>query len=220
VILKEETPGGIRHARFVAVFKDKGLSQTEFGKLIGVKQGNISKMLSGEREVGEAILHRLVTKLNVNREWLDTGEGEMFVEAKKHYGDTGSPYYDVDFVGGFDLVMDDNTVNPEYMIDLPPYNQPGVMWCNLYGKSMEPFIMSGDRIAIKEISVEDVLFGKPYGLVTISGLRTVKWIVRSPEQGCYRLVPENKDPKFGDYQDIRVEDIRKVFLVMGAVRAF
>lgn len=59
-----------------------------------------------------------------------------------------------------------------------------------------------------------------YGVITRGGLRTVNWIVRSPEKGYYRLAPEDKDSKFEDYQDIKLEDIFKVFVVMGAIRVF
>lgn len=138
----------------------------------------------------------------------------------KNYTHKGAPYYNVDFIGGFDLVLNDQTINPEYYISIEPYNKSGVMWCNLYGKSMEPHIFSGDKIALVERNVNDVIFGKVYGVITHAGLRTVKWVVRSAEKQCYRVVPENKDPKFGDYQDLPIKDIFKIFEILGSVRAF
>lgn len=137
----------------------------------------------------------------------------------ENYDGKGSPYYDVDFVGGFDLVVNDQTVNPDYYINLPPYNNDGVIWCNLYGKSMEPRMFSGDRIAVKEVSISDILFGKVYGVITNTGMRTVKWVVRSPDdKDCYRLIPENEDPKYGDYQDIKIKDIYKMYLILVSIR--
>ena len=52
----------------------------------------------------------------------------------------GAPYYDVDFLGGFDLTFNDQTVTPEYNIDFKPFNKPGVTWVNITGHSMEPKI--------------------------------------------------------------------------------
>ena len=63
----------------------------------------------------------------------------------------GRPYFNVDFLGGFDIVLNDQTVLPEYNIDFKPYNKDGVMWCNITGHSMEPLVSSGDVIAIKEM---------------------------------------------------------------------
>ena len=210
---------------------------SEFERVIEVSNGYV-------RNISKSIQPYVLEKISDNYPslditWLLIGRGEMFrseyksIASEVNSGEMipsitpvknkefkGAPYYNVDFIGGFDLVLEDKTVNPEYCIDLPPYNKPDILWCNLFGKSMEPYIFSGDRIAIKEVPIMDVIFGKVYGVITRGGLRTVKWIVRSPEVGCYRLVPENKDPKFGDYQDVKLEDIFKVFVVMGAVRAF
>ena len=87
---------------------------------------------------------------------------------------------------------------------------------------MSPRINSGDKICIREIRIDDIIYGEIYALVIGESydMRTVKWITRSPEAGMIRLVPENKDPRYGDYQDIRIADIRKVFKVLGAVRSF
>lgn len=194
-----------------------------FANIIGKSEQYASNICNSGKKVGVNIQNLILEKFpDVREEWLKLGKEPMLKSelASKNYDYKGSPYFNVDFIGGFDLVLEDQTVNPEYYIDLPPYNKPDILWCNLHGKSMEPYIFSGDRIAIKEIPIPDVVYGKVYGIITRAGLRTVKWIVRSPEKGCYRLVPENKDPKFGDYQDIKFEDIFKIFLVMGAVRAF
>ena len=133
----------------------------------------------------------------------------------------GIPYYDVDFLGGFDEMENDQTIIPTYFIDFPPYNKRGVVCVNLTGDSMSPRINSGDRIFMQPIErVEDIIFGEIYAIVTLSGLRTVKWITRSPESDKIRLIPENKDPRYGDYQDLPKSDIRRIFKVLGAVRAF
>lgn len=161
---------------------------------------------------------------DLNSDWLVNGEGEMFldkVEAMMNES-SGTPYYDVDFLGGFDLMTNDQTVVPAYYIDFKPYNKKGNMWCNITGDSMSPRINSGDKICIREIRIEDIIYGEIYALVIGEDydMRTVKWVTRSPEEGMIRLVPENKEPRYGDYQDMRIADIRKVFKVLVAVRSF
>lgn len=80
---------------------------------------------------------------------------------------------------------------------------------------MSPRIISGARICLKHIveGVNGIVYGKVYALVTKNNLRTVKWVVRAKDENKIRLIPENKDPKFGDYQDIYKSDIIQVFKV-------
>ena len=160
----------------------------------------------------------------LNMDWLVTGEGEMFLDKEEAVisEKNGTPYYDVDFLGGFDLLTNDQTIIPAYYIDFQPYNKKGNMWCNITGGSMSPRINSGDKICIREIRIEDIIYGEIYALVIGEDydMRTVKWVTRSPEPDMVRLIPENKDPRYGDYQDIRKSDIRRIFKVLGAVRNF
>lgn len=62
----------------------------------------------------------------------------------------GVPYYNVDFIGGFDIVLNDQTISPEYLIDFRKYNE-ATCWCNVTGHSMEPEITHGDIIALKKL---------------------------------------------------------------------
>lgn len=57
-------------------------SQSKFGKLLDRSGPNISKIESGENPLSENLLDSLELKLNANRSWLLTGEGEMFLTKK------------------------------------------------------------------------------------------------------------------------------------------
>lgn len=94
------------------------------------------------------------------------------------------------------------------------------MWCDIVGDSISPRINSGDKICIRKIEAEDMIFSEIYAIVTKSDMRTVKWVTRSPEIGILRLVPENKDSRYGDYQDIAKSDILYIYKVIGAIRSF
>jgi hypothetical protein len=158
----------------------------------------------------------------VNLEWLRTGDGEMFTEVPlmEEESENGTPYFDVDFLGGFNEMCNDQTMTPAYYINFSPYNRKGNMWCNIVGDSMAPRINSGDKICIRQINKESIIFGEIYAIVTRHDLRTVKWVARAPERGMIRLIPENKDPRYGDYQDIFLDDILTVYKVVGAIRSF
>ena len=128
----------------------------------------------------------------------------------------GRPYYNVDFRMGFDLGLNDQTINPEYMIDCQPYNNCDC-WCNARGDSMQPTISNGDVIAIKEVNDPRscLVSGEIYAIVTTNDLRTIKRIKDNGE--TVTLVPDNKDyPE----QTISKEVILKVYRVVGSMKMF
>lgn len=130
----------------------------------------------------------------------------------------GKPYYNVDFLGGFDIIINDQTVNPEYLIDFKKYEDADC-WCNISGQSMEPLISNGDIIAIKQLHDwrEFLLYGEVYGIVT-KDMRTVKLVTKSPKGDDYlHLVPVNKSEEYQP-QDIPVKLITHVFQVLGCMK--
>lgn len=211
------------------LMKKKKVKKIRLSEHLGIARNTLDDYLAERTYLTSDKIEKLADYLEVPVSYLFGETSDGSVVATKRYSNShtpinyekkGSPYYDVDFIGGFDLLLNDQTVNPEYYIDIEPYNRKGIVWCNLYGKSMEPLLSSGDRIAILERKCTDVIFGKVYGIVTKSGLRTVKWVVRSEREEYWRLVPENKDPKFGDYQDLLIGDVFKVFEIVASVRSF
>lgn len=133
---------------------------------------------------------------------------------------SGAPYYNVDFIGGFDLMINDQTINPDYYINYRPFNKEGILWCNLTGHSMEPELLSGDIIALKELNtpIQYLPAGEIYGIVT-EEFRTVKRIRLSQREGYVRLIPSNKSEEYGE-QEIPIAMILKVYAVLGSIRKF
>lgn len=64
--------------RIKAIRKEVGLTQTDFGKRIGVKGNTITGYETGLRNPSDAILNSICREFNVNEVWLRTGEGEPF----------------------------------------------------------------------------------------------------------------------------------------------
>ena len=54
-----------------------GLSQIEFAKRIGVTNQTVSLWENGKVPLLENSRYRIEREFNVNRQWLETGEGEM-----------------------------------------------------------------------------------------------------------------------------------------------
>lgn len=200
-------------------------NKSHFAKILGVKAQTINTWLSRNTYDTELIFAKCD---NINASWLLTGEGNMLrTESEKeeklpsvNQTYEGSPYFNVDFIGGFDVIVNDQTRNPDFYINYPPYNQEGVVWCNLTGHSMEPEISNGDIIALREVTtpIQYLPSGEIYGIVTAE-YRTVKRVRLSQKEGFVRLIPSNKSEEFCE-QEIPISMILKVYAVLGSIRKF
>lgn len=59
-----------------------GISQREFGETLGIGKSAVCRIESGAVALTEANAIRICEKFNVRREWLLTGEGEVFQPEK------------------------------------------------------------------------------------------------------------------------------------------
>lgn len=69
--------------RFKEVRKTLGLTQSEFGKSLGISNTAISKIEKGENNVSESNIISICREFGVNEEWLRTGVGgedNMFIK--------------------------------------------------------------------------------------------------------------------------------------------
>ena len=217
--------------RIQQYIENKGISKSRFYQQSGLSNGALDKGENIGSDKCEKILYAFP---DLNSDWLLTGRGSMLknnglelIDNKEdieknelpevNYEYKGAPYYNVDFIGGFDLVLNDQTNNPDYYINFPPYNKEGVVWCNITGHSMEPELNNGDFIALKEMTdpIEYLPYGEIYGIIT-DNYRTVKRIRMSERKGFVRLIPTNKSPEYGE-QEIPINMIRKVFAVLGSM---
>lgn len=56
------------------------LTQKEFGERIGLKPNSISDIENGKNSLTDIVLKSICKEFNVNKDWLKTGKGEMFVD--------------------------------------------------------------------------------------------------------------------------------------------
>ena len=64
--------------RIQAVRKAKGLTLKQLGDIIGISESAVSNIERGRNKPSGSTLILLCEKLGIDREWLETGEGEMF----------------------------------------------------------------------------------------------------------------------------------------------
>lgn len=197
------------------------LRQSEIAKQLGVQATYLSDVANGRAAFTNSLKANILLNFpditQVQSE--ECSDAEKMVLATINYEGKGVPYYDVDFIGGFDLVFNDQTTRPAYYINFPGYDSADC-WVNVTGHSMEPEVSHGDIIAVKELKdwSTHILYGEMYALVTEEN-RTIKYIRRSEEgKDWLRLVPVNKAEY--DEQDIPKDVIRKVFKVLGSAKRF
>ena len=59
-------------------FRKLGISQRKFSKRIYISQSFYGEIELGNQIANDRIIHLVSTQFNVNKEWLKTGEGEIF----------------------------------------------------------------------------------------------------------------------------------------------
>lgn len=206
--------------RLIEFIKTQGLTISGFENIVGLSNGSVSKTTD---RIRPRTLESISNKFpNLNQTWLLTGEGDMLLpssgkdRAVINYED-GVPYYDEDFVLGFNELGFPSSENPQFLVQMPKYAN-ATLWCNATGHSMEPEINSGDVIALKLI--EDFSFlltGDLYAIITTNGLRTIKRLGKGRDEDHYRLIPTNKDY---EEQEIPKRMILKVYKVLGNLHSF
>ena len=199
----------------------KGIAVSAFEKSIGMSNASFGKSLRSGGAIGTDKLENiLIVYPELSPSWLVSGEGPMLrgddQPAKVSYNPSvGKPYFDVDFIGGFSEIFNDQTTLPACNVLVPGFEKASV-WCNVTGHSMEPKINHGDIIALRECSINDIQYGEIYAVV-LDTIRTIKILRRGSSSNVLRYVPINQD---FDEQEFPISRIIRVFEVLGSIARF
>lgn len=205
-------------------------SQKELAERIGISEPSLSRIKNNRKFVGDETLRKMNDAFGgvFNMAYFRGEDVPMFAHSANNEIDVvsdvpvvtmeptkGRPYYNVDFRLGFDIMTNDQTTNPDYMIDFPPYNDVDC-WVNAHGDSMAPTISSGDIVALKHIEDHSYLInGEIYAIVTTNGLRTIKRIRDNGE--TFTLIADNHE--VGE-QIIPKNIVTHVYHVRGTIKMF
>jgi hypothetical protein len=195
----------------------KNISKSEFYQKTGIANGFLDKKDS----VTSSNIARILNAFeDLSSEWLLMGDGKMIRNTDNPYSinehGIGVPYYDVDFINGFDLVDNEQQLQPAYYIHFQQYEK-AEMWANATGQSMKPLINHGDKIAIRKLENWNIylLYGEVYGIIT-DEYRTIKYVRKSKKGDDYLLlVPANEE---FDEQDIPKSIIHSVYQILGCAK--
>lgn len=198
-----------------------GLNDNQVTVKAGLGVGTLGKTRK-EGDLSIRSINKILSVFNdISGDWLLYGEGEMLKNTDPNQPTTnqngkGVKYFDVDFIAGFDIVLNNHTVTPAYYIDFKPYNKADY-WVNVTGHSMDPLISHGDIIAIKKLNDWKTYYlpGEIYAIVT-DEFRTIKKIRKGDNEGEVLLVPENLEDF--DPKPISISLIRDVYQVLGCMK--
>ena len=205
-----------------AIERKMGLATNYFKTRERAQKSHGDKQLHAQtiEKIKEAWEEQKPDTPQLNIDWLVNGTGEMFTDMQIVNQTKDIPYYDDDFIQSrnIDKILQKK---PKYYINLPPYNRIGNLCLTVTGNAMSPSINSGDRIIMQAVDgTSNIVYGETYAIVTNNDMRAIRRIVRSPEQDMLRLVPDSADPRYGDYQDIPISEIKIIFQVLCIIRAF
>lgn len=143
------------HNRLKLLRKTLGLTQTEFGKNIGLSLRGIQKWENGESKPQQSTIKALVSTFNVNPDWLLNGTGEMFINDVNQQTETGIisiPYYpEVSAAAGSGVLVYDESTVKHLQISSAIINistGDNVCLINATGNSMQPVIDDRDLLLV------------------------------------------------------------------------
>ncbi len=202
--------------RLKQVIDNKGITPYELSMRTAISQATLSRIIANvTTKPSLKTIDTLAKYLQINRDWLLTGEGEMANDKSATRTSHSIRYWvDVDATAG-GVTMFDDMITKNY-IDL---NIPEFRDCtdavNLYGDSMAPLYKSGQIIILKEWTESFIDFGNVYLIVTKSGNRMVKYLRKGTDKQHVLCVSENKE---FDPFEIELGDILRLYLVKGSVQ--
>lgn len=206
------------------------MTQEQLAQRLGVGKTALSMIETGKSRLSVRNKNILVQELNVNPDWLETGEGEMFnaepniTNAFRLRTDNSLPFqavplYSIEGTAGLVPLFNDRAskepINYIHIPNLPKCD--GAIY--VVGDSMYPLLKSGDIVLYKQLnSLNDVFWGDMYLLsIDIDGEEyvTVKYIQKSEKEGCIKLVSQN--PHHAD-KDVEMGRVRALALVKASIR--
>lgn len=221
-------------SRIQEIASNEGITIGAMERTIGASKGVLSRAINNGTDIQAKWLSIIVENYpRYSTGWLLTGAGSMlkddlngiktideanpsFMPTTSMNPSVGTPYYDVDFIGGFDEVFNSQVNIPATNIVIRGFEKAS-LWCNVTGHSMEPKINHGDIIALRQCTLNDIQYGEIYAVV-LDTIRTIKILRRSPDPSKLRFIPINTEDY--DEQEFYKSRIMNVFEVIGSISKF
>lgn len=222
--------------RILQIIEYKGINKSKFYRDTQLSNGFLDKV----KDVGVSKIEYILNAYpDINSDWLVTGKGNMLKEippqndnlitiekAKEIYAPRLIPLYDgIITAGQMDVDMTPIS-DPAEFIDAGDWFRDATAAMRVHGDSM-PQYPSGSIAALKEVHDKSLLmYGQDYGIET-SEYRTIKRLQKGTKKETLLLCSDNierwedgseKGRLVHEPFDVNVDDIRRMFLVLGCVR--
>ena len=206
----------------------KECKPTRFEKKLGLSNGYLGTQLKRNADLGESVFNKIIDYcLDLNPEWLLTGNGEMLKEEEatekkpvKHKH-KGFPLIPVEAMAGYegsDVQIMGFDIQEDFMIT-PELDNKGVKYLiRVSGSSMIPKYNNGDLLACRPITdVSFMQWGKVYVLDTDQGQLVKRLYPCTPVDHDYF---ECRSENFEEYPPFKIlkTSIRKIAIVVGVLR--
>lgn len=194
--------------RIEAVIKWANMSTNYFARYIGLARGeNLYQIKRGNNGISMDVADRIVTKFpQVDKLWLLTGEGQMFVDQSLRGAQI--PFYNVDVEEGIGHL---DNLEAESTLVVPPVGECDLAMRYL-GRAMGNSVPSGTVVLLRKSERDAIIPGEEYVIVSrkIVTLRIVRTIEGEEK---LRLVAGDRE----QYDDIILynSDIQAVYKVKG-----
>ncbi|MGL4388211.1 MAG: XRE family transcriptional regulator [Brevinema sp.] len=218
-----------RASRFKEIRTYLNLSQVEFGHKLDISNVQISHIESNSRDIQIDTLNKLL-KMNVNIDWLLTGEGEMFRGEGVNTCQVPSlvPKEEICYVRKLDIhaaagvgIINYADGEVPIWVGLPasfiyPYSPSSIALLNVHGASMEPTMRHGDVLLVSEQDTS--LMSEHIYIIRIGEELKVKRVDKLPNKN---IVIWSDNPQYGrheytpqEWEEYGIEIVARVIKVI------
>lgn len=174
--------------------KKLGLTQQQFADKLNYSLSMVQKWENGAREVDEftaGVIQQFESEIsNIHQKAAQKIELQHSNE-KIAINNSGVPYYDIDYAGGWSSEEVFTNQLPSFFITSPDFEKADFA-CNLIGQSISRRIPHRAVIGLRQISDWELYFptNEVYAVLMKNELRTVKIVKRSEKEGYLTLIPD------------------------------
>lgn len=207
-----------------AIMNYYGLSQSELASRIGVRQPNLSAILSGDRACGDGVINKILLSFDINKSWLLTGEGEMLASngAKEVQGSQALqdeiPLIPASAFAGSVKGFAPDSITLQKCEWVKPPMQGAQYAIPITGDSMEPVFADGSIAYIRQIN--DAAF-LPWGNAVILDTENGAFLkaIYPDEQDEEYIWAKSYNPNYPPLH-IPTASIFRIFRVLGTSKIF
>ncbi len=212
-----------KNERLKKARKEANLRQHELANLLNTSQPYISSLeRDDDFSYNKAV--EIAKILNVDPDWLyygnpaDRNNAEHIINIENISYNSGVPYYNLDFAGGWDSENVFGNSEPSFFISNPEFERAEFA-CNLIGKSISCRIPNGAIIGLRELKDWQIYFptNEIYALIMQNGVRTVKIVKISKDRTTLTLIPDplpQDNRTEYEVEEVKVDFVKRFFQVV------